>query len=56
VFRAGLSGEDAQLDPKQEERTTRLDSDAAAALDRLLAERARMVGAVGDAALYELRY
>lgn len=56
VFSAGLSGEDAQLDPKQEERTTRLDSTAAAALDRLLQDHARLVGSVGDAALYELQH
>ncbi|HEY0590359.1 MAG TPA: hypothetical protein VGF40_01220 [Thermoanaerobaculia bacterium] len=56
LFRSGLSGEDAQLDPKEEERTTRLDSVAAAALNRVLAERGRMIGSVGDAALYSISY
>lgn len=56
LFRGGLSGADAQLDPKQEERTTRLDSVAAASLDRLLDEQARKVGNAGDAALYEIRF
>ncbi len=56
IIRGGLSGEDAQLDPKAEERTTRLDSVAAGALDSLLRSHGRLVGAVGDAALYQLVY
>ncbi|HVR42782.1 MAG TPA: hypothetical protein VMS56_04990 [Thermoanaerobaculia bacterium] len=56
VFRGGLSRAAAPLDPKEEERVTRLDSAAALALDALLRDHATPAGGFADAELFALRW
>ncbi|MGH9456773.1 MAG: hypothetical protein ACRD2J_03935 [Thermoanaerobaculia bacterium] len=53
VFRRGIVGPSATLDPKGEERATRLDEGAAAELENLIAG-ARAIGSTENATLYAL--